>query len=313
MILKLNSMQRLMQRWSWIAGIVSTITFTLCPSLVLGQQGVLVVPDIKYVENDDDSAVSLGNRRNLDLYLPADLKCFPTLMSVFGGGLRKGEKSQDASKGKLFAKSGIATAVINYRLSPEVSHPLHVKDVANAFAWVKRNISKYGGDSDAIYVIGHSAGAYLITLLALDGSFLASDGLKLNAIKGAIPVSAFHDVDQVAPNRPKDVWGSNPKFWKSASTTPQFFGRTSNPEMPWLIIIADGDDKWRKDQNYSFIKNLKRVGFVNVNLIEIKGRDHNSIWEGISDGDMVSNQVIAFVSKNEADKDRNSCKIVGDL
>ncbi len=173
-----------------------------------------------------------------------------------------------------------------------------MEDVAAAFAWTKKNISNYGGDPSSVYVIGHSAGAYLITLLSLNGDYLAKHDLKLNAISGAIPVSAFHDIDLVAPSRPKDVWGEDPRLWLNASTTPQFWGRTSFPSMPWLAIIADGDEKWRRDQNYQFLANLKEVGFNNMSLLDIKNRDHNSIWDNISNGDEVSSRVINFVSKH---------------
>jgi len=49
-----------------------------------------------------------------------------------------------------------------------VSHPAHIQDAAAAFAWVKRHIADYGGNPDQVFVIGHSAGAYLAVLLALD-------------------------------------------------------------------------------------------------------------------------------------------------
>lgn len=177
----------------------------------------------------------------------------------------------------------------------------------------KKNIANYGGDPSLVYIIGHSAGAYLITLLALNGDYLAKHDLKLNAISGAIPVSAFHDVDLVAPNRPKDVWGEDPKFWESASTTPQFWGRTSFPNMPWFAIIADGDEEWRRDQNYRFVANLKDVGFANVSLMDIKNRDHNSIWDKISDGDEVSRHIINFVSKHASSVASRGCKFKNNI
>jgi acetyl esterase/lipase len=289
--------------------LLPAICFGLNSAAVLAQQDVRILNNVNYMKVVNSSNAKEADRRQLDLYVPVKSKCFPTLLSVHGGGLRKGDKSEDVKKGKLFASSGIAAAVINYRLSPEVSHPAHVEDVAAAFAWTKKNISSYGGDPSLVYIIGHSAGAYLITLLALNGDYLAKHDLKLNAISGAIAVSAFHDVDLVAPNRPKDVWGEDPKFWESASTTPQFWGRTSFPKMPWLAIIADGDEEWRRDQNYQFLANLKEVGFNNVSLLDIKNRDHNSIWERIADGDEVSRHVINFVSKHALRTGNRGCQL----
>lgn len=296
-----------------LSHLLPAICFGLYSAAALAQQDVRSIRDVNYVEAANPANTKEADRRQLDLYIPAESKCFPTLLSVYGGGLRKGDKSEDEKKGKLFASSGIAAAVINYRLSPEVSHPAHVEDVAAAFAWTKKNISKYGGDPSSVYVIGHSAGAYLITLLSLNGDYLAKHNLKLNAISGAIPVSAFHDVDLVAPSRPKDVWGEDPKFWLSASTTPQFWGRTSFPSMPWLVIIADGDERWRRDQNYQFLANLKEVGFNNVSLLDIENRDHNSIWDKIADGDEVSRHVVNFVTKHALKTGNRGCQLKGSI
>src|SRR5262249_58671805 len=76
-------------------------------------------------------------------------KDFPVLFFVHGGAWRQGDKNffgVYSSLGKFYARRGIGTVVTNYRLSPKVMHPEHIKDVARAFAWTVRNISKYGGN-----------------------------------------------------------------------------------------------------------------------------------------------------------------------
>ena len=72
-----------------------------------------------------------------------------------------GNRREERFVGERFAAAGYLPVVPSYRLSPEVSHPAHIQDVAAAFAWVNRNIRQHGGDPDRIMVIGHSAGAYL--------------------------------------------------------------------------------------------------------------------------------------------------------
>ena len=91
--------------------------------------------------------------------------------------------------------------MVNYRLSPAVSHPAHIEDAAASFAWVKRHIAEYGGDPNQIFVVGHSAGAYLLALLATDERYLAAHGLSARDIRGLVPVSAFFWVERsgVAP------------------------------------------------------------------------------------------------------------------
>ena len=135
----------------------------------------------------------------------------------YGGALQNGDKSDETEVGaaRRFASAGIATAVVNYRLSPSVSHPAHVEDAAASFAWVKRHIAEYGGDPNQVFVAGHSAGAYLLALLATDDRYLAAHGLSPRDIRGLIPISAFYWVERsgVAPDRPKSVWGTDERVW----------------------------------------------------------------------------------------------------
>jgi acetyl esterase/lipase len=87
--------------------------------------------------------------------------------------------------------------MVNYRLSPAVKHPEHVKDVARAFAWTRKHIKEYGGDPDRIFLCGHSAGGHLVSLLATNPTFLNDEHLKLgdddrNAIRGVISICGVY-------------------------------------------------------------------------------------------------------------------------
>src|SRR5580704_16933532 len=73
----------------------------------------------------------------LDLYIPKGDGPFPVLAWVHGGAWKMGDKAQFKNVGKAFAKEGILTAIVGYRLSPDVKHPEHVRDVARALAWLK--------------------------------------------------------------------------------------------------------------------------------------------------------------------------------
>lgn len=56
---------------------------------------------------------------------------------------------------------GFAVIGVGDRLSPKVTAPAYIEDAAAAVAWVFKNIEKYGGNNDLIFVSGHSAGGYL--------------------------------------------------------------------------------------------------------------------------------------------------------
>ena len=239
---------------------------------VTERRNVDYVPQADYRDGKD----------RLDLYIPDGLTDAPVILSLHGGVLMMGDRREESFVGKRFAAAGYLTVVPSYRLSPEVSHPAHIQDVAAAFAWVKRNIRQHGGDPDRIMVIGHSAGAYLAMLLAADPRYLAAHQLSARDIKGIVPVSGFFWVDKpgVAPDRPADIWGTNPKTWTDAS--PARYLRADLP--PVLLIDTDGDEDWRQQQNVDFAAALRAAGHRDVAIHKVPGRTHMSVWTDMSKG-----------------------------
>ena len=234
------------------------------------------------------------NLDTLDLYLPEGKRDVPVIVWIHGGLLMQDDKSQDAGIARRFAAAGIATAAVNYRLSPSVSHPAHVQDAAASFAWVKRHIAEYGGDPSRVFIAGHSAGAYLAELLVTDERYLKMHGLSSRDVGGVAPISAFYWVEKegVAPDRPKSVWGSDPRAWTDAS--PANHLRAGLP--PTLIVYADGDEPWRRQQNADMASALANAGSAPVDVVQIASRTHMSILRKMADAaDPTTERVIAFV------------------
>ena len=251
---------------------------------------VKVVSDLDYVA----TAEYPDKKDRLDVYVPAAATNAPVIVSIHGGGLRQGDKSGHVFVGQRFASAGHVTVVVNHRLSPGVSHPAHIEDIAAAVAWTKRNIAQYGGDPAKLFVIGHSAGAYLAALLVLDPRYLAAHGLTPADIRGVVPVSAFFYVDRpgVAPDRPKDTWGIDANVWKAAS--PATYIRRDVP--PMLLLYADGDDTWRQQQQGEFFNSLRHAGQRDSELRMIRGRTHNTIWsEMAKPDDETARAILQFV------------------
>ena len=245
--------------------------------------------DIDYVAAEDYA----DNKDKLDLFMPEGLTNTPVVVYFHGGGLQNGTKAIGEGLGKQLAARGIGLVTANYRLSPSVMHPAHMEDAAAAFAWTKRNIANYGGDPDRVFVSGHSAGAYLAALMTLDPRYLEAHRLRLSDIRGAIPVSPFLFVEDpdVAPGRPKTVWGTDEAVWLDVSVTPYIGG--SKPSM--LFIYADGDDDWRREQNQRLATELTAAG-NDAAVIEIADRTHGSVNSNMGeDLDTGMMKVVSFV------------------
>ena len=86
-------------------------------------------------------------------------------------------------------RSGFAVVAVNYRLSPRAKNPAYIEDAAEAVAWTFKNIEKYGGRKDRIFVSGHSAGGYLTLILAMDKKYMAAYGADADSVAAYLPVS----------------------------------------------------------------------------------------------------------------------------
>jgi acetyl esterase/lipase len=147
-----------------------------------------------------DDAKSDPVKHKLDLFLPKGEKNFPVVMYLHGGRWQAGDKEHFRMVGELFARKGIGTAVVNYRLTTgdkPARHPDHIEDVARAFAWLHANVQEYGGRKDRLFVCGHSAGGHLAALLATDEKYLEAEELSPKDIRGVIPISGVFNVNPI--------------------------------------------------------------------------------------------------------------------
>lgn len=253
---------------------------------------IQAIKDLPYYEGKDADPV----KHRLDLFLPRNHKDFPVLFFVHGGAWVHGDKSGllgiYKSFGAYWAKHGVGVVVINYRLAPKVTYPEQIKDVARAFAWTHKNIGKYGGLADRIFVCGHSAGGHLVSLLATNDAYLKAEGLSLKDIRGVIPISGVYKIPE--NDRLFDLaFGTDPKQRRDAS--PLCHARPDAP--PFLIIYADTDLKHcGKDPSEEFCKCLKDKK-CEAQTLEVTERNHVSVLLSANvEGDPVSRAIQEFVA-----------------
>lgn len=109
-------------------------------------------------------------REKLDIYIPKKPSAGPVKVVVFfyGGYWRYGSKRGYKFVGEALSSRGVIAVVPNYRLYPSVNWHGFVEDGALAYRWVERHIKAYGGDPKDVFVMGHSAGAYIAAMVALN-------------------------------------------------------------------------------------------------------------------------------------------------
>jgi len=264
---------------------------------------VKIEKDITYV-----NAKKPHFKQRLDVYYPDGLKNAPVYLFIHGGGWKKGDKRRYTRLGRHYAKNGFATVVISYRLAPDFKHPSQIKDAASAFAWTYRNIRKYGGDPEKIFVSGHSAGGHLAALMTLDKRYLKAHNLSSNNIRGVIPIGGVYQIKELNiqkrwGNRSRGaemleklfgpVFGTDRSLWKEAS--PVEYARKDIP--PMLMLYGEKEPPYLRAQAKLLKRALDKKG-APVELKVIPGKGH--IVE-ISDvgkrGDKTSPIVLEFIRK----------------
>jgi acetyl esterase/lipase len=260
-----------------------------------GNFEVKAVRDIDYHGGKDADPV----RHRLDLFLPAEQKDYPVLVFVHGGAWTKGSRGGFEKLARLFARNGVGTAITNYRLSPQVQHPAHTQDVAKAVAWVHKNIAKYGGRPDQLFLSGHSAGGHLVALLGTDPTYLEAAGVPLKDIKGVIPISGVYTF---RPGSMPKVFGEDKEAYRKAAPLTHVKGQ----HPPFLILVADSDLKGFDKMAEQFCGALGKSGCT-AKVINVKDRDHGTIVRQMTNlGDPATQAVLEFIARHSNLKLRES-------
>lgn len=228
----------------------------------------LVVTPAFATEITKDIAYGRDENQRLDVYRPdacTTAKQCPVVVWIHGGGWRHGSKDRDSANGlgNAWASQGIVMVNANYRLSPDVMHPAHIQDVAGAIAWVYRNIGQFGGDSSRLHLLGHSAGAHLVALVATDPKYLGAYGLEpARILRGVFPIDTAsftldRNVDRLTQRLIKNAFGTDEQVLRDASP---LYHAQAGGKFPPFIIAATSARENVVAQGQALATALQRAG-----------------------------------------------------
>lgn len=185
------------------------------------------------------TALAYGSdpRQKLDIYTPGDnTQKVPVVIFFYGGNWNSGERDDYAFVGRALAARGIVAVIADYRLYPEAHYPQILDDAANAVAWTAREISRYGGDVQKLFVMGHSAGAYNASMLALDKRWLAGYGMTPAALRGWIGLAGPYNFLPIQNPEIRPIF-----FYPNTPPTSQPIYHVSPASPPALLIAPQSD------------------------------------------------------------------------
>ena len=141
------------------------------------------------------AAYADGSRHGLDLYAPSPVRPgAPIVVFFYGGGWEDGRRAVYRFVGATFAAHGVVAVVPDYRVYPQARFPDFIEDGARAVAWARAHGAVHGGDPARLFLMGHSAGAQIATLLSLDATWLGALGVDpARDVAGIIGLAGPYD------------------------------------------------------------------------------------------------------------------------
>ena len=134
------------------------------------------------------------------------------------------------------ARRGYVTVVPDYRIYPDARYPGFVEDGALAVRWARDNAARFGGDPRNLFVMGHSAGAYIAAMLAIDRRWLRAVDLSPGRdIAGFIGIAGPYDFLPLKDETLKVIFGGA----NVPATQPISY--VSGGEPPTLLATGDDD------------------------------------------------------------------------
>lgn len=244
------------------------LAFTAC----LAQQSSAIaaaqlLKNIPYGEHRDQT---------LDVYLPEKPEKAPVIFMVHGGAWRIGDKSSRAvveNKVRRWVPKGFVFISINNRLLPDATPVEQASDVAQALVKAQAKVESLGADPHRFILMGHSAGAHLVSLVNAKPARAIELGAKPWLGVVLLDSAALDLVTLMQAPHPRlydKAFGKSPHAWRNASP----YHVLTASAFPVLAVCSS----LRSDacpQAHQFVKKALSLG-VSAQVLE-QSKSHGDI------------------------------------
>ncbi|MCY4014847.1 MAG: carboxylesterase family protein [Gammaproteobacteria bacterium] len=242
-------------------------------------------------------------RLTLDLYMPSDAAGAkarrPIVLYVHGGGWIAGTKAQAFLQPLALVPEGFVYASANYRLRPDATVAEMAQSVASAAGWLTRHADEFDGDPHTLFLVGHSAGAHLVSLLGTNETFLEEAGVHPASVRGVVSLdTAVYDLpkllDETEATLHQRVFGEEPD---AEAVSPWHHVEYGAPHPAFLIFYSEGRPA-AATQTIPFANRLNDAGHV-ATVLEAVGRDHGELNNMLgTDADQPTAQIVEFLRQH---------------
>jgi len=179
-------------------------------------------------------------RQTLDIYIPETIISNGDVVVFFyGGRWQDGSKKDYAFVADAYTSKGIITVIADYRIYPGVDWRDFIRDGEKAYQWVFKNINQFGGDPKRIFIMGHSAGAHISAMVAVNAVQIENqenESINQNRPCGLMGLAGPYDFLPISDIDVKRVFASAENL---ENTQPINFVTQDTPAMLLMHGLAD--------------------------------------------------------------------------
>lgn len=243
------------------------------------------------MQGDYDLRYGARPKETLDLHRPArGAGRAPLVMFIHGGYWRALDKSDHAFVVPALTASGAVVANVNYDLCPQVTLDDIVDEIANALVFCHAHAGEWGAHADAIYLLGHSAGAHLAASMLVH----ERDDLPLAAIRGVAALTGVYEpqvILSVSVNDEAQISAEVASRHDCLARTP----RVDAGARAKMLVAAGGDEPSGWIAQSAAYATLCRDASLPTTLMQIPAANHFTVLERATErGEYLYEEVVAL-------------------
>lgn len=253
----------------------------------------------------DHADIAYGKEalEKLDVYLPPKATRkdgAPIIVMVHGGGWCVGDKASGGVTGAKvthWVPQGFVFVSVNYPMVSDGKDALaQAQHVAKAVAYVQSKAAEWGGDASKVILMGHSAGAHLVSLVNADPDIRKANNVA--PVLGTVSLDAGAvDVVKQMPQvydflkvRYREAFGETEAGWIAASP----FHQLERGAAPWLGVCSTTrkDDPCAQARDY--VTKSKGLG-IDAQTLPLR-KNHGEINKELGEDSAYTKAVERFMA-----------------
>lgn len=225
-----------------------------------------------------DLAYGPDPRHRLDVYAPAadaataSGRLVPVVF-LHGGNWTYFGKDDFRFVGAALAERGLVAFLPSFRRYPRVGLDAQLHDCARGVAFARRHAGEFGADGARVALLGHSSGAHLAALLALDARRLGQLGGAPDWLSALVGIAGPYCFAPAANPQMAEFFGPEARFARSQPV--RFAGREAPPA---LLVHGLADRMVRPGNSRELFRRLRAAG-ARAELDLVAGDSHASALE----------------------------------